>query len=144
VVPDVGYYPFESTVTMVGAAEDGVYVGLVDRVYFLQGNDPAQMTRRPVSSIGALPGGGQELPVDVFLGQNSFPSRQCYWWDVEGVFCVGKPGGIIVRPHHDRYAAGAASAGVGCSRVYQGLRQVVSVLSHSDPLVTGWTAVDVA
>lgn len=142
--PALGYYAFESTVTMLGAAEDGVYVGLADRVYYLQGNDPLKMTRRPVSTIGAVPGGGQEIPVDLFLGQSGFPSRQCAWWDTEGVLSIGKPGGIVVRPHADRYAAGEGESGVIGYRTVEGIRQLVSAMASTEAMASDWQATDVA
>ena len=139
-----GYYPFESAVTMLGAAEDGVYVGLADRVYYLQGNDPIKMSRRLVSSFGALSGGGQEIPVDLFPANNSAVARQCAWWDTEGVQSIGKPGGLVVRPNADRYAVGAGESGRIGYRITNGIRQLVSVLDSSDQLVGNLQSTDVA
>ena len=130
--PSVGYYQFESEVAVVGATEDGLFVGLYDRVYYLQGADPYQMTQRPVSSVGAVKGSGLEIPYDLFVGQNSFPSRQCAWWDTEGFLCVGKPGGIVMRPTQDRYSAGLATHGVMAYRRHEGMRQLVTGLSVQD------------
>jgi hypothetical protein len=132
VFPATGYYQFESAVTMLGAAEDGIYVGLYDRVYYLQGADPAKMTQRPVSSVGAVAGSAAEIPYDLFVGQGSFPSRQCAWWDADGFLCVGKPGGIVVRPTQDRYSAGEVTSGAMAYRRFEGMRQLVAGL-QSDP-----------
>lgn len=142
--PASGYYAFESTVTMLGAAEDGVYVGLADRVYYLQGNNPMEMTRRLVATTGAVFGGGYDIPVDLFPGQSGFPSRQCAWWDQNGVLSIGKPGGIIARPTTDRYAAGFAESGYIGYRAVYGTRQLVSVLNSTDTIAGGWRAADVA
>lgn len=126
VFPATGYYPFESPVTMLGAAEDGIFVGLYDRVYSLQGGDPAQMTQRAVSSVGAVAGSGAEIPYDLFLGQGSFPSRQWAWWDTDGFLCVGKPGGIVVRPTREQYSAGSSAQGFMAYRRHEGMRQLVA------------------
>ena len=141
--PHEGYYQFESDVTMLGATEDGIYVGLYDRVYYLQGSDPYQMAQRPVANVGALQGGGAELPYDLFVGQGGLPTRSCFWWDSDGVLCVGKPGGIIARPNADRYAAGEALTSVGCYRAHNGLRQVVSALDGNDAIAGRVQATDV-
>ncbi len=133
--PTTGYYQFESDVTMLGATEDGLYVGLYDRVYYLQGNDPLDMKQRLVAGVGAVSGTGMELPYDLFLGEGAFPTRQCAWWDQDGFWCVGKPGGIIVRPFQSRFSAGASTSGVSGYWQHQGLRQVVSALSV-DPAVS--------
>lgn len=140
--PADSYYPFESSVRMLGAAEDGLYVGLADRIYYLQGANPREMTQRMVSSIGAVDGGGQALPADVFAGQGGFPSRQCSWWDVEGTLCIGKPGGVVVHPNGERYSAGVATISSSCYRAREGLRQWVSVLRADDPIDGALQAVD--
>jgi hypothetical protein len=126
---DSGYYQFESPVTMLGATEDGIYVGLYDQVYYLQGSDPTAMTQRPVSTVGAVQGGSERIPYDLFLGEGSFPSRQCAWWEADGQLCIGKPGGIIVRPSRKAYSAGEISRGSVVYRDYNGLRQLISTLS---------------
>lgn len=130
--PHEGYYQFESDITMLGATEDGLYVGLYDRVYYLQGADPYKMTQRPVANVGALAGGSTELSYDLFGGQGGLSTQSCFWWDRDGILCIGKPGGIIIRPTADRYAAGEALSGVGCYRAGNGMRQMVSVLSGND------------
>lgn len=141
--PEQGYYQFESRVSMLGAAEDGLYVGLYDRVYFLQGTDPEKMTQRPVSSVGAVPGSATEIPYDVFLGDSGFPTRQCAWWDREGFLCIGKPGGILIRPTKPRYSAGESAGGSMTYRADSGLRQLVTALSTTSeqPLVAKDTLV---
>jgi hypothetical protein len=123
--PSQGFYQFETDIQALGASEDGIYVGLRDRVYYLQGTNPFEMTQRPVSSAGATAGSMIELPYDLFLGEGSFPSRQCAFLDTDGLLCVGKPGGILVRPTRERYSAGESSQAVMAYRVYNGLRQVI-------------------
>jgi hypothetical protein len=142
--PHEGYYQFESDVTMLGATEDGLYIGLYDRVYYLQGADPYQMTQRPVANVGALSGGGTELPYELFVGQGGLPTRSCFWWDSDGMLCIGKPGGIIVRPTADRSAAGEALTGGGRCRAYNGIRQLISILYGADAVVGRVQATDVA
>lgn len=126
--PAHGYFYFESPVTFMGAAEDGLYVGTTNSIYFLQGSDPAKMTQRPVASEGAARGSSTTLPYDLFLGQGSFPSRQCAWWTVNGQLAIGKPGGIVVYPTQDRFSAGAVTTGAMTYRDYAGMRQLISVL----------------
>jgi hypothetical protein len=128
--PDIGYYQFETAVTMISPAEDGIYVGLYDRVYYLQGSDPYQMTQRLVSSVGAARNSATELPYDLFLGEGSFPSRQSAFYDTDGYLCVGKPGGVIMRPTQGRFSAGDTLLGATAYRAYEGLRQVVAVLDR--------------
>jgi hypothetical protein len=131
--PDQGYYQFESSVRMLGATEDGVYVGLYDRVYYLQGSDPFDMTQRPASDVGAAAGGGVEIPYNLFVGDGSLPAKQAAWWDVEGFLALGKPGGIVVRPTQPIYGAGSVGRAAVAYRANGGLRQLVSVLAGGTP-----------
>lgn len=140
--PATGFYSFESVVRMLGAAEDGVYVGLADRTYYLQGAHPGEMTQRLVSTVGAFAGGGESLPTDAFPGQAGFPTRQCAWWDVEGFLCVGKPGGVIVRPHGGRFSAGTTGKVASGYHARDGLRQWVSILSADNPITGPMQATD--
>ena len=130
--PNVGYYQFESPVTMLGATEDGIYVGLAARIYYLQGNNPLEMQQRPVAVVGAAALSGGEIPSDLFLGEGAFPSRQCVFYDTEGFLCIGKPGGIIVRPTKAAYSAGTVYSGAVVYQTQNGLRQLVAGLAQSE------------
>lgn len=131
--PATGFLQYESKILMLGTTEDGIYVGLYDRVYFLQGNDLQTMTQRIVSYNGAL--GGSELPTTAFQTVEPL-ARQCCWWDKVGIFCIGKPNGMVVMPNQSLYSAGEATTGVSCYREIEGIKQVISVLS-SNSLITG-------
>lgn len=126
--PSSGFFQFESPITMLGTAEDGIYVGLYDKVYFLQGINTQDMTQRLVSHDGAL--AASELPITAFSNIEPI-AKQCCWWDRSGFFCIGKAGGIIVKPTQDRYAAGEATTGVSCYREFEGIKQVVSLLNST-------------
>lgn len=140
--PATGYYSFESRVMMLASAEDGIYVATATRTYYLQGNDPYKMTQRPVAKTGAALGSAFEVPYDLFLGEKAFPSKQAAWWDTNGDLCVGKPGGIVVRPVRETFNAGEAQQGAMTYRTQEGLRQLVSVLqTEPGPLMAVDTAV---
>lgn len=140
--PAHGYFYFEAPVTMLGAAEDGLYVGTANSVYFLQGGDPAKMTQRLVAAEGAARYSQASLPYDLFLGPGSFPTRQCAWWTVNGQLAIGKPGGIVLYPTQDRFSAGAVTTGMLAYRDYTGLRQLVAALdTQANPTQATDTAV---
>jgi len=140
--PDHGYFYFEAPVTMLATAEDGLYVGTANSVYYLQGSDPAKMTQRPVAAEGAARYSPATLPYDLFLGPGSFPSRQCAWWTVNGQLAIGKPGGIVLYPTQDRFSAGTVTTGVLAYRDYAGLRQLVAALdTQTNPTQATDTAI---
>lgn len=127
--PDAGFIQAPGRITLLGAAEDGVYLGTNSIVWFLAGNDPNEMTMRRVSSVGAVEGTMMALPDDAFSGKSVPPSIRCAWMDAEGYFCVGYPGGMVARPTKAAYCAGQHQSGVGGFWQYEGLRQVVTALS---------------
>lgn len=137
---DQGYYQFESAVQMLSATEDGIFVGLYDRVYYLQGNQPGAMTQRAVSSVGVAFGSAGALPYDLFLGEGAFPSKQGLWMDTDGFLCIGKAGGIVVRPTKSRYSAGEIRQGSVIHRVRDGLSQIIGVFPGTQDLP--WQSVD--
>lgn len=136
VYPATGYYSFEQEVTVLTPVEDGLYVGLRHRIYFLSGLDPYKMTQRLVSSVGAIKNSGIDIPCDLFSGEGSPSSRQGAFYDTDGFLCVGKSGGFLARPTQKHFSAGETSSGFTAYREYEGLRQVVAVLdSITNPLM---------
>ncbi len=142
VFPHENYLQFESLVTMLGAVEDGIYVGLADKTYFLQGNSLEAMTQRQVASSGAVLGMAGDLPSDLFSGQGAGVYRQCFWWDTNGFLCIGKPGGAVIRPGQERYSAGEAGTFYGCYRAHEGMRQLVSILASPSPISGSMLSMD--
>lgn len=144
--PATGYYPFESAVTLLAPTEDGLYVATAARTYYLQGKDPNDMTQRLVSSVGAVRGSDTGIHADLFVGDGGFPGLQSAWMDSEGYLCVGKAGGVIVRPSKARYCAGAGAAAFGLTaqRQAHGLRQIITALDGTGAEVAGNVADDTA
>lgn len=122
--PYAGYYAFEDTVTGIVAAEDGLYIGTAARVWYLQGAKPAEMTLRPSLYLGMVAGSGlNDIPTDVLLGQGSFPSRCGAFLDRDGVFCIGRPGGIVQRITEQRCVIGPTDYASITYWQHEGLRQ---------------------
>lgn len=143
IYPSKGNFRFESDVTMLGTVEDGVYVGLSDRVYFLQGKDVNQMVRRVVDTKGAITGGGKSVDVGSFLAEGQPPFAQCAWVDSDGILCIGKPSGQIVRPA-SQFVAGYGDFSSSCDRDIGGIRQLVLLIGGDNPITSPLIAEDVA
>ena len=126
--PSSGYFQYEQLVSVLSPTEDGIYVGLPDQIYFLQGTDPFKMTQRAVSSVGAAKNSSTELPYDTFMSEGGTPARQGVFYDTDGFLCIGKPGGAIIRPTQAQFSAGNTQQGATTYRAQEGLRQVVAVL----------------
>jgi hypothetical protein len=123
--PHTGYVRESASITGIGAVEDGIYVGTAESIVFLQGSDPTSMARRVVSADAGMVMGTvcTQLPFDV--ATEGAPLRQAAWLDTDGYPCIGKPGGVVVRPTLNRYSAGALTSGMGAYRVREGIRQLL-------------------
>ena len=124
--PAENYLWFESSITMLGSVDDGLYVGMAARTVFLQGKSPNELTRRVVDAVGALPGSGAAGATDLFL-DNSGPGRVALWVDTDGYVTVGKAGGLVLKPHKPRYTLGPGSRGQVTTRARDGLIQLLAL-----------------
>lgn len=97
--PEEGYYQFDAPVTLLEAAEDGLYIAAGERTYYLQGTNPMEMTQRPVMYAGAVAGCSTgAFPYYVLIQEDGMArTRSCAWLSTDGVFCIGRPGGMISR-----------------------------------------------
>jgi len=130
-LPEFGYFKFDSAVLMIGVSENGLYIGTRDSIRFLAGNSPEQMSVRFVSSVGSASSAISLSPVS-FTDNGPVLGRQCAWVSSDGYLCVGKPDGIISRPHHSRFCMGKLS-GVTLSEIERGgLRQVIVGIGGSE------------
>ncbi len=143
--PAEGYYQFEAPVTVLASTEDGIYVATAYRTYFLQGKNPAEMTQRPVASVGAVPGSVfAGLSHDLFVGDGGFSGQQGAWIDSEGYLSIGKMGGMIVRPHKRYYCVGGGTLGAMTEWTHDGLTQVMAVVSSTGQESSTNIALDIA
>ena len=124
--PHTGYFREALSITGIGVVEDGLYIGTNSSVVFLQGSDPSTMTRQVVSGDAGMVAGTvcSQLPFDV-VSDGARAVRQVAWMDTNGYPCIGKPGGIVVRPTLNRYAAGSSQSGISSYRIREGIRQVL-------------------
>lgn len=62
------FYQFESDITMVESVNDGIYIGTLDNVYFLQG-DQTPLTRTEIMNFGAIPRSAVSVPAELIRPQ---------------------------------------------------------------------------
>lgn len=118
------YFSLGADIVMLGAVEDGLYVGTASEVLFFAGTNPFAMTIRQVSSVGSV-SPATKIAIDSFSGEGMSPARQCAWVDADGFLCVGKSGGTVIRPHRNRYCMGSLR-GISLAEIRRaGLRQIV-------------------
>lgn len=135
--PETGYYAFESLVTLLAPTEDGIYVGTQDKIYYLQGSNPLEMKQSVVSMVGSVPGSEMAIPTSLFASEGMPLLQQCAFYDMDGFLCIGKTGGVILRPTQTKFSAGRLSFGATAYCVNQGLRQLVTMVeSHENSMIS--------
>lgn len=101
-----GYMIFDRSITMLEAVEGGIFVGMADRVVFLQGDGPGGFRNTVAATRGALPYSGTTAPADYFNDLVA-PDRgkACAAWLSEVGLAVGRPDGSVSFPQAQRIRA---------------------------------------
>ena len=92
--PMTGYLRFGQRVEWVAPLESGIFVGLPDRVLFLEGSTPEQLAQRQVAGRSAP---GMATVVHNELLGGSGPYRVALFFTQKG-FAVGAPDGSVAYP----------------------------------------------
>jgi len=135
--PENGYFLFDAPVTLLEAAEDGLYIAAGERTYFLQGTELDKMNLRPVLYNGAVPGSGLgEFPYYVLIdSQGMIPTRSCAWLSTDGVFCVGRAGGMVSRVTDKSVSLSAGLRGLSAYWQHDGLRTFLLATDNQEQVV---------
>lgn len=98
-----GYMIFDRPITMLEAVEGGIFVGMSDRVVFLQGDGPGGFRNTVAATRGAIPYSGTTAPADYFNDLVA-PDRgkACAAWLSEVGLAVGRPDGSVSFPQAQR------------------------------------------
>lgn len=137
---DRNYVRFPSSITMVKAVENGVYLA-ADKTYWLNGTDPADWSITVVSDSPAVLGTGQLTSAHDLGGESDLDVVM--WTSAEGVF-VGEPGGATRNLTTGRYVPNAATQGVSLVHNRDGAGKYVALLKESSKPTDGLYASDVA
>lgn len=114
-------YAFTSVITMVAPVDDGVFIGLADKVVFLSGSSPDDFVYRVKSNSGAIPG---TLVFDTaeVLGSGQGDGKVAIWASTHGL-CVGASGGAVVNLTEERFSYPVQPQGAGVARRWRGISQ---------------------
>ena len=98
-----GYMIFDRAITMLEPVEGGIFVGMADRVMFLQGDGPGGFRNTTAATRGAIPYSGATAPADYFSDLVA-PDRgkPCAAWLSEVGLAVGRPDGSVSFPQSQR------------------------------------------
>ena len=124
------YIPFPSTITMAQAVSSGIFVGLEDKVVFLEGQSLDDVTITTVDYDGVVPGTPTHVPASA-LPFLDMPDSEgvLVWWSTRGVLIVGLPNGTIGAVRDTELSLPEFGRGAIIPRAEDGVHQLVSVLS---------------
>lgn len=89
------YWQFESAVTMIAPAEDGIYIGTETQTLWMAGMTPEAMTVVQRHDQGAVRGSLTQIPIMALQGREGEYLTPA-WLSNEGI-CAGLPGGTLVN-----------------------------------------------
>lgn len=119
-------------ITMLGAVDDGLFVGTIHRVLFIPVDRPSNASIRMVLNRGVIDGSGLSMLPTSALSSQGAAGRSVAWMDTDGGLCVGRTGGIVQEVGRDRYVAGnATSAGMSYFE-RDGMMRIIAVLSNAE------------
>jgi hypothetical protein len=103
-----------STVTLLGAVDDGIYVADLEATYFMAGGDPGKTVLMKKADYGAIPGTRITAMADYIAGYRG-AGRVCLWASAKGL-CLGGNEGAFVNLTRDYYHIAGPSEGAAILR----------------------------
>ena len=126
------YFYYEDDITMLGAVDDGIYVGTTQGVYFQSGPSLREMKREPATVGGALPGSLVVVPrgmlaPDVVGGLPADQQDVVMFTTTQGIH-VGMNGGVVKNVSAARVVMPAAQRAAAMFRDQDGIAQYIASL----------------
>lgn len=120
-------------ITMMGAVDDGLFVGTTHQTWFILVDHPNNATIRMVLNRGAIEGSGLSMLPPGALSNQGPSGKSVAWLDTDGGLCIGRTGGAVQEIGRDRYVAGnAGSAGMSYFE-HDGMMRIIAFLSNAEP-----------
>ncbi|MGL6290512.1 MAG: hypothetical protein ACRC2H_07500 [Silanimonas sp.] len=114
-----------------GGEGAGVFVSAGGRTFWIAGADPANFVPRIVDAAEAVEGTDALTPGRVWKLETS--DNVAAWLSTEGYFCIGMPGGTVMRLRDDEVATDVGERGAVLYREERGIRQLVASLQGRAP-----------
>lgn len=130
------YLQFPSTVTMIEAVDDGLYVGDEQRTVHLAGTDPKTFTQSIVDLFGAVPGAsGMMSAAD--LDNEQYQGPIAVWWNTNGNLCKGTVSGAVGYLTRGRLSLPRYERGCVLFREIDGNKQILSAMKNPESVSFG-------
>lgn len=93
-----GFVQFPQRITFVQPVDGGIWVGQVDHVVFVEGNDPANMSVQRKTSKAPIPGSAIQVQADIG-GELASGGVAAVIWLAENGYVAGNSTGQVVELH---------------------------------------------
>jgi hypothetical protein len=112
--PRRNFKQLPSTVTLLGAVDDGIYVADLGATYFMAGGDPGKAVLLKKADYGAIPGTRITAMAENIGGYRG-TGKVCIWASAQGL-CIGGNEGAFVNLTKDSYRIEGRSEGAAVLR----------------------------
>lgn len=131
------FWQFEDEVVMIGVVTDGIYIGTLEGVWWMQGPTAREAKRTRVMDSGVVPGSMVEIPGELAnppqVGlQADVPVKVSIAFMTQEGYCAGQDGGNCVNFTEDRMIFPPAVRAAGLFRRQSGINQYVVTQDSGD------------
>lgn len=123
--------PLLSRVTMIAPVTDGIWLGLADRIVWLQGSTPETWAYKTKAEYGVIPGTLAYADTGVTGDGKNTGDMAAFFATARGL-CAGLPGGQMINFTDGRFAYPMQETGAGIVRQQQGINQFVCTLRGAE------------
>jgi hypothetical protein len=123
----INVFQFPSNIKMVLAVDNGVYVSDSDKIYFMAGQSPFEMTLQEVYSYSTIPYTG--IKVDAhYIGAGGVGTYGM-WTSIKGV-CIGDSNGNVINITDKRYSMSTYGEGASLFDNTSGFCKYITILTN--------------
>lgn len=120
------YFRFPDTVTMIAQVESGLFIGTLEKTYFIGNRDPKKAVLLTAANVGVIEGTKTYVEGSV-VGEGDSTELLPIWATADG-FCVGLPNGQVNKVTQKYARLPQGSIGSTMFRNESGQNHVVSVI----------------
>lgn len=122
-------YEFTDEITLVGALNNGVYLGVRSKIFYLNGPAPAKWSYKPIAEYGAIPGAFDYVSLDM-LGMKG-DGIAVLFATTRGL-CVGIDGGQFINLTQEKFVYPIQERGAVVVRRHRGMIQALLTMQGNE------------
>jgi len=120
------YFRFPDTITMIAKVENGLFVGTLDEIFYLNNREPKKADLLKVANVGVIEGTKAYVEGSI-VGDGASTELLPIWATTAG-FCVGLPNGQLNRVTQKSVSLPQGSLGSAMYRNENGQNHIVSII----------------